>query len=75
VLSAYCDVSLYVIKHNHTPKVLVQRIDGNNKINRLNNIAIVFNDVRARGFVKNAYGYGYGYGYAYNQKRSKKLAS
>jgi len=75
MLSACCDVSLYIIKHNYTPKVLVQRIDGNNKVNRLNNISIVFNDVRPRGFVKNAYGYGYGYGYAYNQKRRKKQAS
>lgn len=75
VLSAFCDVSLYVIRHNYTAKVLVQRIDKNNKINRLNNMALVFNGVRPRGFVKNSYGYGYGYGYAYNQKRGKKLAS
>ncbi len=74
VLSPYCDVTLYVVRHNYTPKVLVQRIDGNNKINRLNNIAIVFNGVRARGFVKNAYGFGYGYGYTYNQKRKTKIA-
>ncbi len=72
ILSACCDITLYVVRHNYTAKVFVQRIDGNNKISRLNNIAIVFNGIKARGFGKKSYGFGYGYGYAYNEKRPKK---
>lgn len=73
VLSAYCDAALFVIRHRYTPKTAVQRIDDNNKINVLKNMAIVFNGVKARGFRKNGYGYGYGYGYISNEtKRDKK---
>ncbi|MBD0350111.1 MAG: polysaccharide biosynthesis tyrosine autokinase [Bacteroidota bacterium] len=65
VLSSYCDATLYVIRHKYTPKVFVQRIDEENKINQLKNPAIVFNAVLPRGFSKNSFGYGYGYGYEY----------
>ncbi|MEJ7736452.1 MAG: polysaccharide biosynthesis tyrosine autokinase [Chitinophagaceae bacterium] len=68
ILSPYCDITLYVIRHNYTPKVFVQRIDANNKISQLNNVAIVFNGVHPKGFGKYNYGYGYGYGYVHNEK-------
>ena len=67
VLSALCDVTLYVIRHKYTPKVFVERLDENNKIKKLKNIALVFNGILPRGFGKNNYGYGYGYGHEYNQ--------
>lgn len=73
ILSPLCDITLYVVRHNYTAKVFVQRIDGNNKINRLHNIAIVFNGIKARGFGTKSYGFGYGYGYSYNEKRPKKI--
>jgi tyrosine-protein kinase Etk/Wzc len=66
VLSSHCDATLYVVRHKYTPKVFIERIDEENKINQLKNAAIVFNAVKSRGFSKNSYGYGYGYGYAYN---------
>jgi tyrosine-protein kinase Etk/Wzc len=72
VLSNYCDASLYVIRHGHTPKVSVERMDANNRVNELKNVAIVFNGVRSRGFGKNVYGYGYGYGYIHKEKETKK---
>src|ERR1051326_3159620 len=62
VLSSYCDATLYVVRHNHTRKVSIQRLDENKKINELKNMAIVFNGIRSRGFGNNGYGYGYGYG-------------
>ncbi|MDQ3279314.1 MAG: polysaccharide biosynthesis tyrosine autokinase [Bacteroidota bacterium] len=65
VLSEYCDTTLYIIRQKYTPKVVVQRIDENNKINRLKNIGIIFNGVHSRGFGSNNYGFGYGYGYRY----------
>jgi capsular exopolysaccharide synthesis family protein len=72
ILSAYCDTTLYIIRHEYTPKVFIQRLDENNKINQLKNIALVFNGVHSRGFFKNNYGYGYGYGYMYNEKKGSK---
>jgi tyrosine-protein kinase Etk/Wzc len=72
VLSGYCDATLYVIRHKYTPKVIVERIDEENKINPLKNPAIVFNAVRSRGFGKSNYGYGYGYGYSYSYNYKQK---
>lgn len=72
VLSAYCDATLYVVRHKHTRKVSIQRLDESNKINELKNMAIVFNGVRSRGFGNNGYGYGYGYGYIYKEKKRKE---
>lgn len=68
VLSAQCDITLYVVRHKYTPKIFVQRLDQNDQ---LINIAVVFNDIRARGFGKYHFGYGYGYGYVYNNKNKK----
>lgn len=68
ILSACCDKTLYVVRHKYTPKIFVQRLDQNDQ---LINIAVVFNDIRARGFGKYHFGYGYGYGYVYNVKNKK----
>lgn len=68
VLSPLCDATLFVVRHKYTPKVFVERIDENNKINKLTNVAIVFNGVQPRGWGKKEYGYGYGYGYVYRSK-------
>ncbi|MEO6000841.1 MAG: polysaccharide biosynthesis tyrosine autokinase [Chitinophagaceae bacterium] len=77
VLSTLCDVTLYIIRHKYTPKIFVERMDENNKIKKLKNVALVFNGILPRGFSKNNYGYGYGYGHEYNQDGyysvSKKL--
>jgi tyrosine-protein kinase Etk/Wzc len=74
LISPYCDATLYVIRHRHTPKVLVEQIDKNSKVNILKNMAIVFNGIRPRGFGKQHYGYGYGDGYAYKEKRKQKTS-
>ena len=70
-LSSLADATLYVIRHKYTPKMLVKRIDENNKINSLKNPAIIFNGVKTRGFMKNNYGYGYDYVYGKNKKINK----
>lgn len=64
VLSEFCDVTLLVLRHAYTPKNLVQALSQNDVLKTLNNVAIVFNGVKPRGFVKGQYGYGYGYGRA-----------
>jgi len=61
-----------VVRHRYTPKAIVRLLDQNNKIKSLKNVAIVFNGVKARGFIKHAYGYGYGFGYEYVYKQSVK---
>ncbi|WP_439883472.1 GumC family protein [Pontibacter sp. MBLB2868] len=63
LLTEYCDITLLVMRHAYTPKNLLQRLTQSNKLDSLNNVAIVFNGIKPRGFVKGQYGYGYGYGY------------
>lgn len=72
ILTDLCDATLYVIRHNYTPKTLIKRIDENNKINPINNPAIIFNGVKIRGFLKNSYGYGYDYLYTSPKQKRKK---
>ena len=71
MLTGLCNATLYVIRHNYTPKLLIKRIDENNQINPINNPAIIFNGVKMRGFFKNNYGYGYDYVYG-NKQRGKR---
>jgi tyrosine-protein kinase Etk/Wzc len=72
ILSPLCDATLYIIRHRHTPKLLIQRLDEDNKINKLKNLAIIFNGVKQRGFSKNGYGYGYSYSYGYVFKEQER---
>ncbi|MFD2512306.1 GumC family protein [Pontibacter locisalis] len=64
LISKHCDVTLLVMRHDYTPKNLVQDLAQNHVLQSLKNVAIVFNGVKSRGFVKGQYGYGYGYGNA-----------
>lgn len=61
--SEFCDITLFIIRHNRTPKTMVQILDNNNKFKALKNPRIVFNGIRSRGIMKKMYGYSYGYGY------------
>ena len=72
-LSPFTDATLFVVRHKYTPKVFIERLDEENKINQLHNAAIVFNGVEPRGFVSKNYGYGYGYGYIYKGKEDRKM--
>jgi len=63
ILTNMCDATLYVMRHNYTPRMLVKRIDENMEINPIHNPAIVFNGLKGRGFFRNNYGYGYNYVY------------
>ncbi len=73
LLSSLCDITLYVVRHKYTPKMLIKRIDENNAINPLKNPAIVFNAVKKRGVIKSSYGYGYGFQYLYDTYGAKKI--
>lgn len=73
VLSPYSDATIYVVRHKYTPKVFVERLDEENKIHKLHNVAIVFNGVEPRGFGNKNYGYGVGYGYIYKTKEQPRV--
>lgn len=62
VLSKYCDLTLFVIRHNVTPKYSLVKLNDNLKQRSFSNLNIVFNGIKPRGFIKKYYGYGYGYG-------------
>lgn len=66
LISEYCDITLLVMRHAHTPKKIIKRLDQNKKLKSLQNLAIVFNCIKSRGFLKKHYGYGYGYGHEDN---------
>lgn len=76
-LTNLCDTTLYVVRHKHTPKFLLKRLDEGMEINPLKNPGIIFNGVKKRGFFKNNYGYGYDYVYGgkYGPDQSKKSKS
>lgn len=63
VLGEFCDRTLLVLRHNHTPRHIVQRLEISNKLELLKDVSIVFNGVKKRGLSigNNDYGYGYGY--------------
>lgn len=72
IVSPYCDITLYIVRHGYTPKTFLERLDINNKLNKLTNAAIVFNGVSQRGYGQ---AYGYGYGYVYGNENYKKRLS
>lgn len=72
LLTNLCDVTLYVVRHQYTPKVLIKQLDANNVINPIHNPAIIFNGVKQRGPLASNYGYGYGYDYVYGKNYGAK---
>jgi hypothetical protein len=38
-------------------------MDENSKLKTVNNLSIIFNGIKPRGFMKKGFGFGYGYGY------------
>ena len=58
LLSPICDTTLFVVRHNFTPKIFLKRLENNNQINEP---SIIFNGVKIRGFFKKNNGNGYGY--------------
>ena len=76
LLSEYCDMTLFVVRHGYTPKAMIQSLQESGKIKDLKNPVIVFNSVKGRGIFKKGYGKGYGYGnrYQYNDNTYKPKA-
>jgi tyrosine-protein kinase Etk/Wzc len=52
LLTEHCDMTLFIVRHNYTPKAMVELVQESRKVNALKNIAIVFNDIKPRGFMR-----------------------
>jgi capsular exopolysaccharide synthesis family protein len=70
IISPLADVTLFVIRHNYTPKIFLQKLEQQHKMSSLRNPAIIYNGIRGKGV--NKYSYGYGYGYGYTEEGNKK---
>ena len=70
LLTEYCDMTLFVVRHGYTPKATIQSLETSGKIKDLKNPMIVFNSVKGRGIFKKGYGHGYGYGNRYQYQDS-----
>ena len=58
-IAKHVDVTVYMCRYNYTQKELLTFLNEQNDSKALQNIGIVFNDI------KDTIGYGYGYGYGY----------
>ncbi len=61
LLGEYSDTTLFVIRHDNTPKRVIKNLGQSSMLSSLNDVAIVFNGVKKRGMVNEDMGYGYGY--------------
>jgi hypothetical protein len=65
LLGPYADTTMYIVRHNLTPKVYLRLINDLYQHKKFNNMSIVFNGLKRRGFSFLNYGYSYGYGSGY----------
>ncbi len=63
VIGKETDLTLYVTRHNYTPKSYIGMLEDSMTLAGIRNIALIFNGVKNRGIGKNSYGVGYGYGH------------
>lgn len=61
ILSNFVDKTLIVVRHDYTPKFLLQHIDEMVLKKGFENSVLLFNGIKMRGIIKKGYGYGYGY--------------
>ena len=64
LLKDYADTTIFVVRHNATPKIYLKQIENLATQEKFKNMCIVFNGLKRRG-IAGSYGYGsYGYGYS-----------
>jgi tyrosine-protein kinase Etk/Wzc len=67
LLAPFADATLYVVRHERTPKFNLKMIEDLYEQGDLGKLNIVFNGLKMRGVPGYAYGYGGGYGYGNGQ--------
>lgn len=65
LLAGFADTTIYIVRHDLTPKVFLKLIDDLYTQKKFHNMSIVFNGLKKRGVSFLGYGYGYGYSYGY----------
>ncbi len=61
IISKICDTTIFIVRHDCTPKSFIKRIDDNIKATPLGNPVIIFNGLKRKGIGSSKYGYGYQY--------------
>lgn len=67
LLAPYADATLYVIRHQRTPKFYLKLIEELYEQQEIGKLNIVFNGIKSRGLTGYGYGYSNGYGYGNGQ--------
>lgn len=73
-LAKFADHTIFLVRQDYTPKILLRAIEDYNSSGKLKNVSIVLNDIYRSGLGYGygyGYSYGYGYGYGYYTKSSK----
>jgi Mrp family chromosome partitioning ATPase len=77
IMAEYVDLSLFVVRHDHSMKEAVSKVLGSmNSSSKFWPAAIIFNGLKGRGMSKYGRGYGYGggygagYGYTYGDEKA-----
>ncbi|WP_423997241.1 GumC family protein [Maribacter sp. IgM3_T14_3] len=73
LIASYTDKTVIVVRHDHTPKFVLQHIDETIRRKGFENCALIFNGVKMRGIIKQGYGYGYGYEISASDKEKKLI--
>lgn len=68
LLAPFADATLYVMRHQVTPRLYLKKIDEIYKNKELGKLNLVFNGVK----LNSVQGHGYGYGYGYTEEARKK---
>ncbi|OIN58804.1 GumC family protein [Arsenicibacter rosenii] len=69
VIAPLADATLYVVRHDHTPKNFIKQLDTWNREHRFNKLNVILNAV-GEG---EAYYYSYSYGAYYGEGKDKRL--
>ena len=72
ILEEHADATLYVLRHEFTPKSYLKFFDGLYKSKKFKHMNLIFNGVKEGGRYGYEYGAGYGNGYGYTNKKIKK---
>ncbi|MEP7279477.1 MAG: polysaccharide biosynthesis tyrosine autokinase [Bacteroidota bacterium] len=80
-LGSHANAAIYIVRHNYTYKKQVGMIDELYKHKKLPHMAIIINDINAKGgyggyygYGSQGYSYGYGYGAGYFEAENKRKA-
>ena len=62
LLAQYCNKTLFVIRHGHTPKKILKNLNSvMTLLGGEDKVEIVFNQVKQRGIIKGDFEYNYGF--------------